>query len=310
MNPASFLDVDDLDHAALERVLDRAIAWKADPSGVQPALSGRAGAALFEKPSTRTRVSFETAVATLGGHPVSLRGDEVGFGTRETPADIARTLAGYCAVIAARVFDHAVLDEMAAAVEERRVPVVNLLSDATHPCQALADLMTMKEHWGSLEGRRVAYVGDGNNVAASLTVGAAMTGIEVVLSSPSGYELDDHVIARARNLGGIVDQEQDPHEAVRGVDAVYTDVWTSMGQEEESAARRAAFGAYQVDDQLMDAVGGKSLFLHCLPAHRGEEVTASVLDGPQSVVWQQAENRMHAARSLLVELVTAQQEGG
>ena len=297
-----FLEIDDLDHAALERVLARAIAWKTVPEEVEPVLAGKGVAALFEKPSTRTRVSFEMAVATLGGHPVSLRGDEVGFGKRETPSDIARTLAGYCGVIAARVFEHSVLEEMAEAVASRNVAVVNLLSDEAHPCQALADLMTLGEHWGTLEGRRLAYVGDGNNVAASLALGAAMTGLEIVLASPAGYELDDQIVARGRNLGGAIDLESDPYEAVQGADAVYTDVWTSMGQEEEGAVRRAAFEGFRVDDSMMDAVGGKALFLHCLPAHRGEEVTDAVIDGPQSVVWQQAENRMHAARSLLVEM--------
>lgn len=298
-----FLEVDDLDHGALEAVLERAVVWKAAPERIEPVLAGRGVAALFEKPSTRTRVSFEMAVATLSGHPVSLRGDEVGFGSRETPADIARTLSTYCSVVAARVFDHAVLTEMADTLAPAGVPVVNLLSDRSHPCQALADLMTLKEHWGSLEGRRIAYVGDGNNVAASLAIGGAMTGVEVVVASPPGYELDEDVVARARNLGGTVELHGQPHEAVQGVDAVYTDVWTSMGQEEESEARLAAFEGFCVDEGLMEAVGGKALFLHCLPAHRGEEVTDAVIDGPQSVVWQQAGNRMHAARALLVELL-------
>lgn len=298
-----FLEVDDLDHAALERVIERGVAWKAEPARVEPVLAHRGVAALFEKPSTRTRASFEMAVATLGGHPISLRGDEVGFGSRETPSDIARTLAAFCAVVGARVFAHGVLEEMAVAAAPRGVPVVNLLSDEAHPCQALADLMTLREHFGSLEGRRLAYVGDGNNVAASLATGAAMTGLEIVLASPPGYELDEDVVARARNLGGSVELHQEPYEAVQGVDAVYTDVWTSMGREDEAVARRAAFEGFRVDEALMEAVGGKALFLHCLPAHRGEEVTDAVIDGPESVVWQQAENRMHAARALLVELV-------
>lgn len=298
-----FLEVDDLDHAALERVLDRAVTWKAEPSLVEPVLTGRAVAALFEKPSLRTRASFEVAVATLGGHPISLRNEEVGLSSRESPDDVARTLAGFCTAIGARVFSHRVLERMADAVGPQGVPVVNLLSDAAHPCQVLADLMTLRECWGSLEGRRLAYVGDGNNVAASLAVGAAMTGVEIVLATPAGYELDDDVVARARNLGGAVDVSSTPHEAVQGVDAVYTDVWTSMGQESEAEARRAAFEGFCVDEALMDAVGGKALFLHCLPAHRGEEVSADVIDGPQAVVWQQAGNRMHAARSLLVELL-------
>jgi len=229
-----FLEVDDLDAAGVARVLDRAVAWKADPSAVRPVLAGKGVAALFEKPSTRTRVSFEMAVHTLGGHPISLRNEEVGLGARETAPDVARTLAGYCAAIGARVFRHGVLEEMADAVGEWGVRVVNLLSDEAHPLQAMADLMTLLEHWGSLEGRRIAYVGDGNNVAASLAIASAMTGLEVVVSSPAGYELDDEAVERARNLGGTVDLVSHPHEAVAGVDAVYTDVWASMGQEDEA----------------------------------------------------------------------------
>jgi ornithine carbamoyltransferase len=214
--------------------------------------------------------------------------------------DVARTLACYCSVIAARVFDHATLEAMAAVVD---VPVVNLLSDRAHPCQALADLLTIRELFGELDGRRVAYVGDGNNVAASLAFAAALSGVELVVASPSGYELDDDVVERARNLGGVIDLVADPHEAVRDVDVVYTDVWTSMGQEDEAAQRRAAFAGYQVDADLMAAAGPGARLLHCLPAHRGEEVAAEVIDGPASAVWQQAENRMHSVRALLATLV-------
>jgi ornithine carbamoyltransferase len=217
--------------------------------------------------------------------------------------DVARTLASYCAVIAARVFDHATLEAMASVVH---VPVVNLLSDRAHPCQALADLLTIRELFGELDGRRVAFVGDGNNVAASLAFAAALSGIELVVSSPPGYDLDDDVIDRARNLGGSIELVTDPHEAVRGVDVVYTDVWTSMGQEDEAAQRRAAFAGYRVDGALMASAGAQARFLHCLPAHRGEEVTDDVLDGPASAVWQQAENRMHAVRALFAALVSGE----
>jgi ornithine carbamoyltransferase len=297
------LDVDDLSSAQVARILDRAVAWKAPDAAVPPLLAGKSVAALFEKPSLRTRVSFETAVATLGGHPISLRREEVGLGKRETTADVARTLAGYCAVIAARVFDHRVLVDMDAAVD---VPVVNLLSDRAHPCQALADLLTLQEAWGALEGRRLAYVGDGNNVAASLLAGAALTGLEIAVASPEGYELDDDVVLAARNLGGTVELVTDPYEAVEGADAVYTDVWTSMGAEDEAEARLVAFAGHQVDGALMGAAEPGALFLHCLPAHRGEEVTAEVIDGPTSVVWAQAANRMDAARALLAELVAGE----
>jgi ornithine carbamoyltransferase len=296
----SFLEVDDLGPGAVAALLDRAIAWKADPSEVPPTLVGRGVAALFEKPSARTRISIEMAVATLGGHPIYIRPEEVGLDTRETVEDVARTMAGMCAVIAARVFDHRTLERMDAVVD---VPIVNLLSDTSHPCQALADLLTLREHFGSIEGRRVAYVGDGNNVAASLAFGAALSGVELVIASPEGYELDPEVAARARNLGGSIELVSDPYDAVRDADAVYTDVWTSMGQEAEREHRLHAFAGFTVDDALMKAAAPDAVFLHCLPAHRGEEVAAEVIDGPRSLVWQQAANRMHAARALLVDLV-------
>ena len=299
--PRRLLEVDDLDPAQLEAVLDRAEAWKRAPGDIEPVLAGRGVAMLFEKPSARTRVSTELAVSTLGGHPVYLRGEEVEIGVRESAEDVARTLAAYCSVIAARVFDHALLEAMSASVD---VPVVNLLSDRAHPCQALADLLTLREIMGVIEGRRLAYVGDGNNVAASLAFAAALSGLELTLASPPGYELDDDVAERARNLGGTIELVADPDEAVRGADAVYTDVWTSMGQEEESEQRKVVFAGYQVDAALMALAGPQARLLHCLPAHRGEEVTSDVLDGPQSVVWLQAENRMHSVRALLASLVT------
>ncbi len=298
-NVAHFLDVDDLSAPALRRVLDRAAGWK-ESGKVPDLLSGRAVAALFQKPSARTRVSFEVAVATLGGHCVTLRGEELGLGSRESVADVARTLASYCTVIGARVFDHRVLEEMARV---GGIPVINLLSDTAHPGQAVGDLLTLEEHLGGpIEGRRLAFVGDGNNVAASLALAAALTGLEIVVSSPPGYELDDTVVERARNLGGFIELVADPYEAVHNADAVYTDVWTSMGQEAENEARQAAFAAYQVNADLMAAARPETLVLHCLPAKRGLEITDDVLDGPNSVVWTQAENRMHSYRSILVEL--------
>ena len=294
-----FLDVDDFSAPALRRVLDRALAWK-EAGKVPDLLAGRAVAAVFEKPSARTRVSFEVAVSTLGGHCVTLRGEELGLGTRESVADVARTLASYCTMIGARVFDHQVLEEMARL---GGIPVVNLLSDAAHPGQAVGDLLTLEEHLGGpVEGRRLAFVGDGNNVAASLALAAALTGLEMVIASPPGYELDDSVAERARNLGGIVELVTDPFDAVAGADAVYTDVWTSMGQESENEARLAAFGGFQVNAELMAAARPDTLVLHCLPAKRGLEITDEVIDGPNSVVWTQAQNRMHSYRSILVEL--------
>ena len=297
-----FLEVDDLDPAQLAALLDRAAAWKLDAAGVPLVLSGQGVALLFEKPSARTRTSTEIAVFTLGGHPVYIRPEEVGIGTRESPEDVARTLASYCSILAARVFDHAMLESMAAAVQ---VPVVNLLSDRAHPCQALADLLTLREVVGTLDGSRLVFVGDGNNVAASLAFAAALSGLVLVVSSPPGYELDDDVVDRARNLGGAIELVADPYEAVAGADAIYTDVWTSMGQEDEAAQRRAAFAGYQVDAALMAAAGPSAVFMHCLPAHRGEEVSPDVIDGKHSVVWQQAENRMHSVRALFALLKEA-----
>lgn len=290
-----FLEVDDLSPTELAAVLEHAAAGKADPSTISPALAGKGVALVFQKPSARTRVSTDMAVFALGGHPMSIRPDEVGIDTRETAEDVARTLAGYCCLIAARVFEHGVLERMAGAVD---VPVVNLLSNRAHPCQVLADLLTLQERFGALEGRRLVYVGDGNNVAASLAFGAALTGLELTVASPPGYELDDSVVDRARNLGGVIELVTDPHEAVKGADAVYTDVWTSMGDEDERDVRLEAFAGYQVDDGVMAGAGPDAVFLHCLPAHRGEEVSADVLESPSSLVWQQAENRMHVVRAL------------
>ncbi len=295
-----FLEVDGFTPDRLARLLDWATAWKQSPSALPATLADQGVALVFEKPSARTRASTEMAVVGLGGHPIYIRGEEVGLGVRESVEDVARTLSGYCAVIAARVFDHATLEVMAGAVP---VPVVNLLSDRAHPCQALADVLTLHERLGTLEGRRVVYVGDGNNVAASLAFVAALSGIELTVASPPGYELDEDVVDRARNLGGAVEVTNDPYEVVKGADALYTDVWTSMGQEEEAEARRSAFAGFQVDRALMETAGEQALFLHCLPAHRGEEVSAEVIDGPQSVVWDQAANRMHATRALLADLM-------
>ena len=297
-----FLEIDELSHAELATLLDTMVAWKSDPSLIRPVLAGKGVALVFEKPSARTRNSGEMAVVGLGGHPVTIRQDEISIDRRESAEDVARTLASFHAILAARVFDHTVLERMAAAVD---IPIVNLLSDRAHPCQALADLLTIRELLGALEGRRVAYVGDGNNVAASLAFGAALTGLELIVSSPVGYELDDLVVDRARNLGGVVELISDPHEAVKGVDVIYTDTWTSMGEEAEAEIRHEAFRGWQVDDALMAAAGPDAHFLHCLPAHRGDEVAASVIDGPASAVWEQAANRMHAARALFAFLMEA-----
>jgi ornithine carbamoyltransferase len=281
-----FLEVDDLTADELAMVLDRAEA----PTRPQ-VLAGKGVALLFEKPSARTRNSTEVAVAQLGGHPLTMRGEEVGLDARETVEDLTRTLSCFHAAIAARVFDHGHLERMAAA---STVPVINLLSDRAHPCQALADLLTLRQRWGSMEGRTLAWVGDGNNVCQSLIRAAALTGMRMQVATPDGYAPDP---PGAAVLG------HDPAAAVKGADAVVTDVWASMGQEKEAAERKDAFLGFMVDDDLMAQANPDALFLHCLPAHRGEEVAASVVDGPQSVVWQEAENRLHSVRGLLLWLL-------
>lgn len=295
------LELDDLTAIQVASVLDNAAQWKRDPAGIPQALKGKGVALVFEKPSARTRLSSEMAVATLSGHPIYIRPEELGIGTRETAEDVARTLGSYCAIIAARVFDHAVLEQMSAV---SKVPVINLLSDRSHPCQGLADVLTIRELFGTVEGRRLAYIGDGNNVTASLAFAAALTGLELIVSSPPGYELDPEVVESARNLGGSITLIQDPIEAAQGVDAVYTDVWASMGEEAEAEERRVAFAGWQVDDRVMSAASKDAWFMHCLPAHRCEEVTASVIDGDRSAVWAQAANRMHTARALFALVVT------
>ena len=296
----SCLEVDDLQPVAIDRILANAISWKAKPATIPKVLAGLGAALVFEKPSARTRTSMEMAVVTLGGHPVYIRPEEVGLDTRETVEDVARTLAGYTALIAARTFAHTTLVRMMTVVD---VPVVNLLSDAAHPCQALADMLTLRERFGEVGGRRLAFVGDGNNVAASLAYACALTGMEFAIASPAGYELPEVVVERARNLGGTVDTFVEPGDAVESADVVYADVFSSMGQETERDERREIFARYEVDDLLMKGAKPDAAFMHCLPAHRGEEVSASVIDGPQSIVWQQAANRMDSVRALVVELL-------
>jgi ornithine carbamoyltransferase len=236
------------------------------------------------------------AVVALGGHPVTIRADEVGLGEREPVEDVTRVLARYHRLVGARVFDHSVLEAMAKVDE---VPVVNLLSDFAHPCQALADLLTLKQRWGKLEGRTLAWIGDGNNVARSLTIACGLAGIGVRLACPAGHEVDPVVLDTARAQGVEVLSTASPAEAAKGADAVYTDVWVSMGQEAAAKAREDAFSRYRVDSEVMSLAAPGAVFLHCLPAHRGMEVTAEVIDGPSSVVWDQAENRLHATRGLL-----------
>jgi len=267
-------------------------------------LRGRTVALLFEKPSTRTRVSFEVAVAELGGTPLPLSGAELQLGRGETVEDTGRVLGRYVQGLVVRTFGQGRLRALA---EHGGVPVVNALTDAEHPCQALADLLTVRDEFGSFEGRTLTYVGDGNNVAHSLLLAAASVGLGVRVAHPAGYAPDPAVVADARDRaaahGSEVTVSDDPLAAARGADALYTDVWTSMGQEEESVRRLRDFAGFQLDARLLAAAADGAVVLHCLPAHRGEEISAEVLDGPASRVLDQAENRLHVQKAVLAALV-------
>jgi len=259
-------------------------------------LSGKGVALIFEKPSNRTRHSMEMAVVQLGGHPIYTRGEEIGLDVRESVEDVTRILAGYHSVIAARVFRHSFIERMVAVSE---VPVINMLSDASHPLQALADILTMEEVVGPVSGLTVAWIGDYNNVARSLAEAVCLLGGTMSLGCPSAYDADDDELARLASLGGTVRQSASPQEAVAGAHVVHTDTWISMGQEEESAMRRKIFSKYCVDSSLMNLAASDAKFMHCMPAHRGEEVSADVFDGPNSVVIQQGRHRLTAARGAL-----------
>ncbi|MCH2628166.1 MAG: ornithine carbamoyltransferase [Acidimicrobiales bacterium] len=286
-----FLEVDDLTVEELQHVLELSI--KPDLPKV---LDGQGVALIFEKPSGRTRNSMEMATVQLGGHPMYIKPEELGIDTRETAEDVVRTMAGYHSVLAARVFDHDRLERMAAA---NAMPIVNLLSDRAHPMQALADLLTIEQEIGLSRVGKVAYVGDANNVWRSLAIGCSMLGIETSVASPAGHEPTDLDLDRVLTSGGSVQVTDNPREAVEGADVVYTDVWTSMGQENEKSERLDAFTPFTVDASLMGVASASSIFMHCLPAHRGEEVTDEVIESPQSRVFPQAHNRMHSARGLL-----------
>ena len=264
-------------------------------------LFGKTLAMVFQKPSNRTRVSFEVGMYQLGGHALPLSPQEIQMGRRETPSDTGRVLARYIDAIMARVFDHAEVEELAAAAE---VPVINGLSDLHHPCQALADLLTIREEFGELGGLKITYVGDGNNVAHSLALGCALTGATLTIAHPEGHGPDPEVVELAAKLGAAPTLTQDPQSGVEGARVVYTDVWASMGQEAEAEERRKRFAPYQVNEELMGHAAPDAIFLHCLPAHRGEEVTSGVIDGPRSRVFDQAENRMHAQKALLYLLLS------
>lgn len=289
----------DLSRAEIQGLLDRAAALKTELRSGEPSrpLLGRTLAMIFEKPSLRTRVTFETGIKQLGGASVYLAPEDIRLGARETVGDIARNLSRWVDLVMARTFSHDALAELA---HEASVPVINGLTDLVHPCQILADCQTLLEHRGTIDGLKIAFIGDGNNVVNSWLNLVARYEIDFRLGCPPGYEPDAAILAAAEaSTPGRISITNDAKAASDGVDAVYTDVWTSMGQEEESQARRAAFADYQVNRELMDVAKPDALVMHCLPAHRGEEISAEVLDGPNAVVFDQAENRLHAQKAVM-----------
>ncbi|MFN0106854.1 MAG: ornithine carbamoyltransferase [Bryobacteraceae bacterium] len=287
----------DLTVNELNRLLRLAIDLKRDPARYATALRGRSLSLLFEKPSLRTRLTFELAIQQLGGHAVTSIGR---IGDREPLKDVARNLDRWTQGIVARVFSQQTIEGLA---QWSRVPVINALSDLYHPCQAIADALTMLERFDTLEGRKLAYIGDGNNVAHSLMLTAGRLGVHVAVATPRRYQPDPQVTAAARESGANITLTTDPAEAATGAAAIYTDVWASMGQEDEADERRRIFAPYQVDDALMARAAPGAIFLHCLPAKRGQEVTDSVMESPQSAIFDQAENRLHAQKALLLMLL-------
>ena len=302
MAERDLLSIDDLSRDELQMLVASASEAKADPEGWSRRLEGKQVALIFEKSSTRTRVSFEVAVTSMGGHAVVLRGDELQLGRGETIEDTGRVLSRYVDAIVVRTFGQDRLERMADAAS---VPVVNALSDFSHPCQCLADLQTLREKKGELRDLSLAYVGDGNNVAHSLMFGAGKLGMDLRVACPPGYEPFPQVIERTLELadssGGRLLMTSDAKQAAEGADALYTDVWVSMGQEGTRSIE--AFAGFQIGPELVDLADDEVVVMHCLPAHRGEEITADVIDGPRSIVWDQAENRLHAQKALLAWLL-------
>jgi ornithine carbamoyltransferase len=299
-----FLSLDDLGNEDVQHLLELSAKVRQSPADHSSALAGKSVALIFEKPSTRTRVSFEVAVASLGGHPVPLSSTELQLGRGETIEDTGRVLSRYVDCVVLRTFEQERLEVLAGAAS---VPVVNALSDYEHPCQVLADLLTVRDHKGELAGRTLGYLGDGNNVAHSLLLGGAKTGMHLRVATPPGFEPIPQVVNRAeeiaRGTGGSVSVTNDPEAAAEGADVLYTDVWASMGQEAEHDERVLVFTAYRIDGRMVDRAADDAIVMHCLPAHRGEEITDEVIDGPHSVVWDQAENRLHTQKALLLWLL-------
>ena len=299
----NLLSIADLNRKEIGNLIE--LAWRMKKEGPARLLSGRTLALLFEKPSLRTRVSFEMAMYQLGGHSIYLSPEEVGVGKREGVADVARVLSRYVDGIAARTFSHQTLRILAGHCS---VPVINALSDLEHPCQALSDLFTIYEKKGKLPGLTLAFIGDGNNVANSLLLSACLVGMNFHFASPEGYEVKTGVLSKGRKFaalsGSRIQLTNDPYKAAKGADVIYTDVWVSMGQEEEAKKRHRAFSGYQVDDKLLSLAKKDVLFMHPLPAHHGEEISTGLLDDPRSVVFDQAENRLHLQKALLVRLLS------
>jgi ornithine carbamoyltransferase len=297
----SFTRVADFTSEELELVLNRAAQLKQSSREEQrELLPGRALGMIFQKPSTRTRVSFEVGIAQLGGHALYLRADDLQLGRGETIRDTATVLSRYLDAIMIRTFAQSDVEELA---EHADIPVINGLTDSSHPCQALADVLTIRERLGRLEGVRIAYLGDGNNVCASLMVAAAKLGASFVAVTPRGYEPDERAVALARETGSVVELSDDPTDAVQGADVLYTDVWTSMGQEEERERRLRELAGFAITDELLAHAGKDAIVLHCLPAHYGEEITEEILHGPQSAAWEEAENRLHAQKALMALVI-------
>ena len=300
------LSLADVTPAEIDDLLSLALDLKARRQRGEPTplLAGKALAVYLEKPSLRTRASFEVGMTQLGGAVTTLRTEEVGLGKRESAADVGKVLSRYYDVVVMRTFAH---DDVADVARHASVPVVNGLTDLLHPCQILAALLTLREHFGSLSGLHVAYVGDGNNVANSWLLGAAQMGLRLTVACPPGYEpnavIREQAEGLARGTGAVLDVVEDPQQGVSGADVVYTDVWASMGQEKEAAGRAEVFRPYQVGAELMSKAAPHAMAMHCLPAHRGEEITAEVLEGPRSLVFEEAENRLHAQKALLAFLV-------
>lgn len=301
MKTKDFLSISDLNAEETESLIQKALETKR--SAVPPLLSGKVVALLFEKPSLRTRVSFEVAIHQLGGYCLYLSPNEVGLGKREPVSDVARVLCRYVNGIVARTFSHQTLTALA---QYSKVPVINALSDLEHPCQALADILTIREKKGKLRGLDLAYIGDGNNVAHSLLLASVLTGLNFKIASPAGYEVDKQILQKAREFaahtGSQIFLTSDPKQAVKDADIVYTDVWTSMGQEAETEHRRSIFANYQINTKLLSLAKKDVIFMHPLPAHHGEEIAMGILDNSSSVVFDQAENRLHLQRALLIEI--------